>query len=321
MKAYIYGSLIAAGLAIGIFGSVMLLGFGFASSTSNGTVTANVAVGNVIYLAISPNSIVISGLAPNSTYPTNIPVTDTDNGGNIGANALVEGTNWVNATTTYTFGVGNTLESNTASAPLSGIPLTSSFAVTNSYIIAPNVLNPSTNAIVYFGFSVPPATPAGNYMQTISFENENVSNGEFNAISTSNSVTITANVVGTCYISLSPNSIDFGALSPTANVPTNFGVNDIDNGGNVAASLLVYGGDWTGPATFGISNTTWNATSGTPFSTASHLTGTAATTGISIPAPTPSDTATSNSIYFGLGIPPGTPAGTYTQIITIENSC
>lgn len=319
MKAYIYGSLIAAGLAIGIFGSAMLLGFGFASGT--GTVTANVAVGNVIYLAISPNSIVISGLASNSIYPTNIPVTDTDNGGNIGANALVEGTSWVGST--YTFGVGNTLESNTVSTLLSGTPLTSSFVVTNSYIIAPNVVNPSTNAIVYFGFSIPPATPAGNYVQTISFENKNVSNGEFNAISTSNSVTITANVVGTCYISLSPNSIDFGTLSPDANVPTNFGVNDIDNGGNVAASLLVYGGNWIGPtpATFGVSNTTWDATSGTSFSTASHLTGTPVTTGISIPAPTTSNTATSNSIYFGLGIPPATTAGTYQQTITIENSC
>ena len=321
MKAYIYGSLIAAGLAIGIFGSVMLLGFGFASSTSNGTVTANVAVGNVIYLAISPNSIAISGLAPNYTYPTNIPVTDTDNGGNIGANALVEGTSWVGSA--YVFGVGNTLESNTASAPLSGIPLTSSFVVTNSYIIAPNTVNPSTNAIVYFGFSIPPATPAGNYVQTISFENENMSNLEFNAISTSNSVTITANVVGTCYISLSPNSIDFGTLSPDANVPTNFGVNDIDNGGNVAASLLVYGGNWIGPtpATFGVSNTTWDATQGTSFSAATRLTGTPATTGISIPAPTTSNTVTSNSIYFGLGIPPATTAGTYQQTITIENSC
>jgi hypothetical protein len=217
MKAYIYGSMIAVGLAIGIFGAVLMLGFGFAQGT--GTVTANVAVGNVIYLAISPNSIVISGLAPNSIYPTNIPVTDTDNGGNIGANALVEGTNWVNQT--YTFGVSNTLESNTASATtLSGTPLSNSFAVTNSYIIAPNVVNPSTNTIIYFGFSIPPATPAGNYLQTISFENENVSNREFNAISTSNSVTITANVIGTCYISLSPNSIDFGTLTPSANVPT-----------------------------------------------------------------------------------------------------
>jgi hypothetical protein len=138
-----------------------------------------------------------------------------------------------------------------------------------------------------------------------------------------NTVTASANVQGTCYISLSSNQINFGSISPNANVPTNMIITDSDNGGNVAANILVDGTNWIYSSySFGVSNTLWSASTqstytGTPLT----LTPTLTNTNIVIPAPTQTTPTTSNNIYFGLAIPAGTPPGIYTQTITIENSC
>ncbi|MEM0202254.1 MAG: hypothetical protein QXR73_03695, partial [Candidatus Micrarchaeaceae archaeon] len=135
-----------------------------------------------------------------------------------------------------------------------------------------------------------------------------------------NAITAKVEVQGTCYISLSTNAINFGSIVPTANVPTNKIVTDSDSLGNVAASLLVGGTNWTltsnALVTFGVSNTIWSNTIQTTYA-GTALTGNLVTTGISIPP----DSSTGNSIYFGLQIPGGTPAGTYVQTITIENGC
>ncbi|MGC8688036.1 MAG: hypothetical protein ACP5RQ_01395 [Candidatus Micrarchaeia archaeon] len=138
-----------------------------------------------------------------------------------------------------------------------------------------------------------------------------------------NTVTASANVVGTCYISLSSNTINFGNILPNANVPTNMLITDYDNGGNVAANILISGTNWTYSSySFGVSNTLWSASMQSTYTgTALTLTPTLTSTGIVIPTPTQTSTTTSNNIYFGLAIPAGTPAGVYTQTITIENSC
>ncbi|MEM3470420.1 MAG: hypothetical protein QXZ36_06725, partial [Thermoproteota archaeon] len=118
----------------------------------------------------------------------------------------------------------------------------------------------------------------------------------------------------TCTISLSTTSISFGNINPGFNIPTANAVTDT-NTGNANAYMLVYGGNWIGPTQFGVSNTTWSATANTPFSSAARLASTVANTLISVPA------SGSNSIYFGVGIPGGAPSGSYSQTITIENSC
>jgi hypothetical protein len=120
---------------------------------------------------------------------------------------------------------------------------------------------------------------------------------------------------GTCTISLNPVYINFGNQNPLSSIPTNNGITDT-NTGNVNAYMLVYGGNWIAGSThFGVSNTTWSMTSNTQFSSANMLSATAANTAILVPA------TSSNSIYFGLDIPGGTPTGAYTETITIENSC
>ncbi|MGC8729869.1 MAG: hypothetical protein ACP5RP_00575 [Candidatus Micrarchaeia archaeon] len=139
--------------------------------------------------------------------------------------------------------------------------------------------------------------------------------------SSTNSITASVTVLGTCYISTSPNSINFGNLATGANTPTNSLVTVSDPGGNAAANVLVEGTNWaSGSNSFGVSNTTWSATAQTTYS-GTALSNTLTNTGIVVPAPTPSTTTTSNSIYFGVQIPTATVAGTYTQTITIENSC
>ncbi|MGC8710729.1 MAG: beta strand repeat-containing protein, partial [Candidatus Micrarchaeia archaeon] len=118
----------------------------------------------------------------------------------------------------------------------------------------------------------------------------------------------------TCTISLSTTSINFGSISPSTSIATNNAIAD-SNTGNANAYIFVYGGNWIGPTQFGVSNTTWSKASGTLFSLANKLSSTAANTTILVPA------SSSNSIYFGLGVPGGAPPGSYSQNIIIENSC
>jgi len=319
MKAQAWSILIAMSvLAVFAFATFGLEVF---AGTYSGNVVANVVVGNVIYLSVSPNTIYFKGLTPNSIMTTNAlnVVTDNDIGGNIGANILVKGTDLVNVSNGNSIAVGNTVWA--ASAGASGIPLTSSFVNTNIFVPQPTLSNPSTGNFIYFGVDIPAGTPPGNYSQTISFENYNVTQNIYNKSTSSNTVKLVANVLGACYIALSSNSISFGSVYASANVPTNVLVTDYDNGGNVASSLLVSGTNWAyGPNSFGVSNTLWSPTSELTY-TGTALSNTLAATGITVPAPTQSSPSSSANIYFGLAVPPATPGGSYTQTITIENSC
>ena len=118
----------------------------------------------------------------------------------------------------------------------------------------------------------------------------------------------------TCTISLNPSAINFGTISAGSSIPTANVITDT-NTGNANAYMLVYGGNWIGPASFGVSNTSWAASGGVPFSSASKLSALATNTLILVSA------SSSNSIYLGLGVPGGAPSGAYSQDITIENSC
>ncbi|MCL4388197.1 hypothetical protein M1567_03535 [Candidatus Marsarchaeota archaeon] len=139
---------------------------------------------------------------------------------------------------------------------------------------------------------------------------------------TTSNVTANVAVESVCYISLSSNAISFGSLYPTAQHADNVLVTDSDPNGNAAANVLVSGGNWiSGSNFFGVSNTTWSATSSNTFLTANPLSATPAITGITIATPTTTSNDPYNSIYFGLNVPGAIPAGTYTQTIVIENSC
>lgn len=147
---------------------------------------------------------------------------------------------------------------------------------------------------------------------------------------TSTNVVATANVEAVCYINLSVNSIDFGSLFPTQNTPTTQNVLDIDNGGNIAANVLLLATTWNDISNtitgFGASNTTYSNTYNTPWASAfgdgNYLTTTSElANGISVSAPSSGNPSTNVPIYFGLAIPRAQTAGQYNQIIYVENSC
>lgn len=250
---------------------------------------------------------------PNTAYPTNVVYTVNDPGGNAPANILVAASgNWVGPTANIPF--GNILWANTVDLTGTGLTLT----LTNTLIpiAAPSLGTPTTSNNIYFGINVPIAQPPGLYTSNILLQN---------SCPPSNSVTltvaVTANVATQCFISLSPSTINFGAINPGANVPTANEITDSDIGGNIAANVLVYGGNWIfGSNNFGVSNTLWSPSSLGTYS-GNALTNSLVNTQIVVQAPTPTQTTTSNNIYFGLAIPAGTIAGTYSQNIVIENSC
>lgn len=131
--------------------------------------------------------------------------------------------------------------------------------------------------------------------------------------------TVTSNIVASvnvpavCGISLGASTINFGAIVPGSNVPTANAITDNNIGGDINANVLVSGTDWTyGSGTVG--NTLYSPTSQATY-TGTSLTGSLVPTSVWIGA------GAANSLYFGLGIPIGTLAGSYTQTITIENSC
>ncbi|MGC8571822.1 MAG: hypothetical protein ACP5LH_00875 [Candidatus Micrarchaeia archaeon] len=139
-----------------------------------------------------------------------------------------------------------------------------------------------------------------------------------NGIMPSASFTNVLVVPKTCTISLSNTLINFGSLTPSSSIGTINAITDSNSGG-VNAIIYVYGGNWivasTGANGFGVSNTTYASTYNVAYTTANKLSPTATDTSIVVPA------SGSNTIYFGVGIPGGASSGSYTQTITIENSC
>jgi hypothetical protein len=322
-KALNYGIIVGATLVL-FFALLALSGnlrFTYASTTTN-TLVANVAVTNVIYLSVSPNAISFGSLYPSGSYDANVQVTDTDNGGNIEANMLVEGTAWTYGSNSM--GVSNTLWNPTALSGSGGTQLSGTFTNTGIIIPQPTLASPSTSNNIYFGVTIPAGTPPGNYVQTISFENENTTYSTYNSVSSAYTVTASVSVLGVCFISLSPTSLNFGSIAANANVPTNNLVTDSDSNGDAAATIFVEGTSWNSISNtligFGVSNTLWSASSLGTYS-GNALTNTLTSTGIIIAAPTQANPTTNSPIYFGLGVPGGTPAGSYSQTITIENSC
>ena len=175
------------------------------------------------------------------------------------------------------------------------------------------VLNSSIGNTITFD------TIPGNYLFTV--PNQTVSGINYvpfpdnGYIIAGNTTQIKFSPVNVCNINLSPNTINFGTLKPATSIST---VNSIvdSNSGNAKAYLFIYGTKWSSANyNFGVSNTSWSAASNTPFSLAGKLLSTAFNTSIAVPP------AGSNTIYLGVSVPSGQPSGSYTQTITIENSC
>ncbi len=263
----------------------------------------NVTYNSATQNAIVPNSIVFSDITGNYLFTV--------------ANQIVSGVTYAPTPSSGYLVTGNS----TTISFRSIATLTSNFIETGLpspftwNVIYDSILNSSTtNTIKFF-------TAPGNYLYTVADQvvsgNTYVPSPSSGYLVAGNTTTITFSPA-VCTISLSPATINFNSLLANSNIPTNDAVADT-NGGSATANMLVYGGNWilstNSLLQFGVSNTTWAASSNVQFASANKLTNTPALTGILIPG------STSNSIYFGLGVPGGTPAGSYSQTITIENSC
>ncbi len=123
-----------------------------------------------------------------------------------------------------------------------------------------------------------------------------------------------------CQVVLSTNSINFGTVVPTGASATS---NLITVSGSIGytANILTAGSNWiSGVQNFFVSNTLWNPTSapagvGNGLSLWNGLTSSLLDSSITVPS------LASNSLYFGMSVPPGQAAGTYTQNIVLRNSC
>jgi hypothetical protein len=273
-----------------------------AANSTSSNVVANVAVQSYCELGGTPQTIAFGTVIGGGTYDTNALIT-ANTVGNTNGNILVFGTLWTYISNS--FAVSYTLWNPTALASYTGNALTGS--PVNTFIaVAPIAGSMATNNI-YFGVQVPSGQAPDTYTQTITLQDS--CSGAANSFT----VSATLTVPGQCYISVSPSSINFGNINPGSNTPfISNEIGDTNTGGNVNANILVEGSQWqNGATTFAVSNTQWN-----PSNVAYGRS--LVNTNIQIPYPPTSQTG---NIFFGVAVPPGEPAGTYTQNVLLENLC
>jgi len=306
------------------FSALLLLSSSNVGATSsNSQVTASVNVPGTLYTSISPNSVTWTNYAGYSNATSTL-INVTDNSGNIAGNIFIWGTATLSNTLYSTsIAIGNVLWNPTSSTTYVGNAVTTSPVNTLIVVAAPTLSSPSKSSPIYLGVKVPAGTENGLYTGSIYFDIENGST--VSQPTTSNVLSVTVNVLPTCYISLSPNSINFGTLATGTTSTTWNGITDTDNGGNVQATINVWGGNWIYSSntaiSFYVANTVWSPTNTGIYSSGTPLTLTPVSTNIIVPAPTQSNPSTSNTVYFEVGVPGGAPVGAYTQNIIIANQC
>lgn len=131
-------------------------------------------------------------------------------------------------------------------------------------------------------------------------------------------VVATATVPLSCAISLNPSTgFNFANTVPGSNTVTLPNSIVDTNGGNAGTVVWIYGGNWIGGgSSFGVTNTVWSVTTATGYGVANQLTLTNSNTALVIAA-----SGGANSIFFGLAVPTGQAANTYTQNVVITNVC
>jgi len=330
MKSKNFNWLITAIVAALAFSALLLLSpSNVSATTANATVAANVNVPGTLYTDISPNSITWTSF-PNYKIATSTMITVNDENGNIPGNIFIWGTATLSNTLNgNSIAIGNVLWNPTASNTYIGTAVTTSQVNTLIVVAAPKISTPTTNSLIYLGANVPAGTPAASYTGSIYFEIENGTT--YSLQPSSNTLSVTVNVLPTCYISLSANSINFGTVSSGKNTTTTWNeILDYDPGGNLQATINVAGSNWiytsNNAITFYVANTVYSGTNTISYSQAFpsnslSLYPAFESTNIIVPAPTQSTSTTSNEIYFGLGVPGGTKVGAYTQNIIIANEC
>ncbi len=143
------------------------------------------------------------------------------------------------------------------------------------------------------------------------------------ATSGTSNVLASANVIASCFISISDNQINFGNVPAGGDTSTTLNAITVnDPFGNAPANIFLSGTSWNGPLTanFQVTNTLW-ASADVTLSSATELTNTFVDTAIQIAAPNTVVTSPGNLVYFGANVPKVMPTGVYTQNIFVENQC
>jgi hypothetical protein len=217
-------------------------------------------------------------------------------------------TSWVASNSPATEGGYQTL---TATITGGTSSYTYNFLVYNSVGLITNALYTTSSTTNSFTFLQDSAFGGGTFTANLF-----VTDSAYSPQTVSNTLTYQT---AACTTSLSALLVDFGSISPKSSVATNNAIIDT-NGGSTNAYLWVFSGNWlltsNGANGFGVSNTSWAASSGVSYALANKLGVTAVNTGLLVPS-----SSGSNTVYFGLNIPAAATAATYNQIITIENSC
>lgn len=135
----------------------------------------------------------------------------------------------------------------------------------------------------------------------------------YNTVSITGQLTIPSN----CIFTTNTVTLSFGSIQQGSNAgSTLFALNAID-GGNIGSNVFVSGASWTyGSNTFAVGNTVWSKSSGTSFGSATALTGSAVDTLVYVPS-----AGASNTVYWSAAAPLYQAPGSYTQAISITNSC
>jgi hypothetical protein len=137
----------------------------------------------------------------------------------------------------------------------------------------------------------------------------------FAATNTINAITATVTVQAQCTPIISNTLIFFPQTLPGSFAATANGVNVITSG--APSNIAVYGTNWvSGGNNFFVTNTLWNQVSGQNIGNQLLING-----NIPIDTRIPLKAASGNDIYFGVNVPVGQAAGTYTQQIILGLSC
>ncbi|MDE1762279.1 MAG: hypothetical protein KGH78_03760 [Candidatus Micrarchaeota archaeon] len=143
----------------------------------------------------------------------------------------------------------------------------------------------------------------------------------FAAGTTFNGIGVNFIISGVCTPVLSNSLINFGSVTPGSFAPT-ANAETVTDSGSVGSNIVLYStstttGNWvSGSLSFLVSNTVWDGASHASTIVGNQLSNTITTdTQIFVPV------SSSNNLFFGLNVPVGQAAGTYTQGITVSLSC
>jgi len=138
-----------------------------AFASSSATVAATLTISLTCMVTLSNTAINFGAVSISGNAPTANTVRDANNG-NMPANILLSGTNWVYSSNSF-FAANTIWDFSSHASGVSGNTLgLSPGNIVDTY----NVIGESQDALVYFGVQIPGQQAVGIYTQTVTIENK-----------------------------------------------------------------------------------------------------------------------------------------------------